>query len=114
MEIKIKLKCKLLNLTELNKYPALTGDFQRAGKGRLQSLTGVSDGEVRLALHGGGQLVHAQRHLPFEGRGLLTERREGPERALASQSLHGGVASRDGVRIGFLRGQSAHGQRRRG
>ncbi len=79
---------------------------------RPKSLT--TDGEVRLALHVGGQLVHAQRHLPLEGRGLLTERREAPERALARDSLHRCMASRDGVRIGFLRGQCGHGQRRGG
>lgn len=54
-------------------------------------LTCVFDGEVRLALHGGRQLVHAQRQLPFEGRRLLTERWEAPEGALPGDNVRRGV-----------------------
>lgn len=61
---------------------------------RRPRLTCVLDGEVRLALHGGGQLVHAQRQLAFEGRGLLTERWEASEGALPGDNVSRGVPAR--------------------
>lgn len=84
------------------------------GEGRLQVLTGVLHGEVGLALHGGGQLVHAQRELALKGRGLLAEGGEAAERALPSQSLHGGVAAGDGMGVAVLGAQRTPRQRRRG
>lgn len=70
-------------------------------------LTRVLDGEVRLALHGGGQLVHAQRQLPLEGGGLLAERREASEGALPGDDVGRGVPARD-----HLGSQGGHGGRR--
>lgn len=72
-------------------------------------LTCVLDGEVRLALHGGGQLVHAQRQLSFEGRGLLTERWEASEGALPGDDIGRCVSARDG-----LGSQGGHGGGRGG
>lgn len=54
-------------------------------------LTCVLDGEVRLALHGGRQLVHAQRQLSFEGGSLLAERWETSEGALPGDDVSRGV-----------------------
>lgn len=72
-------------------------------------LTCVLDGEVRLALHGGGQLVHAQRQLSFEGRSLLTEGRESSEGALPGDNVGRCVSAR--YRLGS---QGGHGERRGG
>ena len=74
--------------------------------------TGVLHGEVRLALHVGRQLVHAQRHLPFEGRRLLAEDREAPEGALPGEGLGGGVSAGD--HLGAQRGHGEGGGGRRG
>lgn len=72
-------------------------------------LTCVFDGEVRLALHGGGQLVHAQRELPLEGRSLLAERWEASEGALPGDYVSWGVPARY-----HLGSQGGHGGRRGG
>lgn len=72
-------------------------------------LTCVLDGEVRLALHGGGQLVHAQRQLSFEGRSLLTEGRESSEGALPGDNV--GRCMSAWYRLGS---QGGHGERRGG
>lgn len=61
-------------------------------------LTRVLGLEVGLALQCWWQVVETQRQLPLEGRVLLAEGRESPERALTHQLLDGRVAARDGVR----------------
>lgn len=76
---------------------------------RKTRLTCVFDGEVGLALHGGGQLVHAQRQLPFERRRLLTERWEASEGALPGDNVSWGVPA--GYHLGS---QGGHGGRRGG
>lgn len=60
-------------------------------------LTRVFVLEVGLALQCWWQVVEAERQLPLEGRVLLAEGRESPERALTHQLLDGRVAARDGV-----------------
>lgn len=70
-------------------------------------LTCVFHGEVRLALHSGGQVIHAQWLLSFEGRRLLTECREASEGALPVENLNWCVSA--GYR---LRSQHGHWKRR--
>lgn len=73
-------------------------------------LTRVLGLEVGLALQRGWQVVEAERQLPLEGRVLLAESGESPERALTHQLLDGRVAAGDGVRPAWFR--AVHGGRR--
>lgn len=80
--------------------------------GQDPELTSVFNWEVRLALHSGRQLVHAQGQLTFEGRRLLTEGGETSEGALPGKSLHWGMSAgyRLGPQSGHRKGRGGRGR----